>query len=138
MRPVVERGPYAFDHVNVERQRRDPDSLLRWFTRMIRVRKQCPEIGWGTWNLLPTRTRHVLALIYRWRGNAVVCLHNLDSRPHEVALLVPDDRGARLANLLERDESRAGPGGTHRLVLEPYAYRWYRVGGLDYALQRGR
>ena len=35
-RPVVSRGPYAFEHVNVEHQRRHDDSLLRWNTRMIR------------------------------------------------------------------------------------------------------
>ena len=26
--------------------------------------------------------------------------------------------------------------GQHRIVLEPYGYRWYRVGGLDYLLKR--
>ena len=41
--------------VNVERQRRDAASLLRWTTRMIRLRKECPEIGWGAWRILPTR-----------------------------------------------------------------------------------
>ena len=26
--------------------------------------------------------------------------------------------------------------GKHRILLEPYGYRWYRVGGLDYLLKR--
>ncbi len=26
--------------------------------------------------------------------------------------------------------------GKHRLLLEPYGYRWFRVGGLDYILKR--
>ncbi len=26
--------------------------------------------------------------------------------------------------------------GRHRLLLEGYGYRWYRVGGLDYLLKR--
>jgi maltose alpha-D-glucosyltransferase/alpha-amylase len=26
--------------------------------------------------------------------------------------------------------------GRHTLLLEPYGYRWYRVGGLDYLLRR--
>ena len=25
----------------------------------------------------------------------------------------------------------------HRILLEPYGYRWYRVCGLDYLLKRG-
>jgi maltose alpha-D-glucosyltransferase/alpha-amylase len=50
---------------------------------------------------------------------------------------VPDERGRVLANLIETDESVAADTAVHRLVLEPYSYRWYRVGGFDYALKAG-
>jgi maltose alpha-D-glucosyltransferase/alpha-amylase len=39
-------------------------------------------------------------------------------------------------NLLSADHSHANAAGRHRLVLEGYGYRWYRVGGLDYLLKR--
>ena len=76
----------------------------------------------------------VLALVYRWQGNEVACVHNLDDRPHDVSLRIPGERGRLLANLIEGDESVADERGVHRLVVEPYGYRWYRVGGFDYAL----
>jgi maltose alpha-D-glucosyltransferase/alpha-amylase len=41
-----------------------------------------------------------------------------------------------LVNLLSEDHSLAGEDGRHQLVIEPYGYRWYRVGGLDYLLRR--
>jgi len=41
-----------------------------------------------------------------------------------------------LINFLSEDHSRADRNGKHRLVIEPYGYRWYRVGGLDYLLRR--
>jgi maltose alpha-D-glucosyltransferase/alpha-amylase len=41
-----------------------------------------------------------------------------------------------LVNLLAGDHSRANEFGRHRIVLEGYGYRWYRVGGLDYLLRR--
>ena len=48
------------------------------------------------------------------------------------------DRGARtLINLLSQDHSEADRRGRHRVVMEPYGYRWYRVGGLGYLLDRG-
>jgi maltose alpha-D-glucosyltransferase/alpha-amylase len=37
---------------------------------------------------------------------------------------------------LSEDHSRADKKGKHRLLMEPYGYRWYRVGGLDYLLRR--
>ena len=47
-RPVVAGDDYGPSAVNVADQRRDPDSLLNWMERLIRTRKECPEIGWGT------------------------------------------------------------------------------------------
>ena len=94
---------------------------------MIRLRKECPEVGWGVCDVLPTRSRHVLALAHRWQGNTVVCVHNLDARPHEISLRVGGEAAGRLSDLLDPRETHAGDGGLHRLSLEPHGYRWYRA-----------
>jgi maltose alpha-D-glucosyltransferase/alpha-amylase len=49
--PVISGGPYGFEQVNVAQQRRDPNSQLNWTERIIRMRKEVPEIGWGTFEL---------------------------------------------------------------------------------------
>ena len=41
-----------------------------------------------------------------------------------------------LVNLLAEEHSQADEDGKHRIVIEGYGYRWYRVGGLDYLLRR--
>ena len=41
-----------------------------------------------------------------------------------------------LVNLLSEEHSQADATGRHRLMLEAYGYRWFRVGGLDYLLKR--
>ena len=136
VQPVIQSGLYATGNVNVEQQRRDPDSLLRWVARLIRARKECPEIGWGTWQILPTRPASVLAMQYDWRGTSLVCLHNLAARPVEVAL-EPQGEGRRiLANVMTDEVSEAGRDGVHSIDLEAFDHRWYRVGGLAYAIRR--
>jgi maltose alpha-D-glucosyltransferase/alpha-amylase len=69
VRPVIDKGPYGFDAVNVEKQLRRPGSLLRWMTELIRIRKECPAIGAGDWRILPTRSGHVLAVLYTRRDS---------------------------------------------------------------------
>ncbi len=139
--PVISGGPYGFEHVNAAIQRRFPDSLLNWTERIIRMRKEVPEIGWGDFTVIPTRVPSVLVMRYAWRNNWALFVHNLDGKPHEVAFAVglegEDAKyGDLLINLLSEDHSRAGKDGRHRLVIEGYGYRWYRVGGLDYLLRR--
>jgi maltose alpha-D-glucosyltransferase/alpha-amylase len=124
VRPIADDGLYGPASVNVEQQRRDPDSLLGWMTRMIRHRKECPEIGWGDWRILSTRNPHVLATRYAWRGTSLLCVHNLDAEPHEITLHLDSDR---LVSLLDEAASEADGRGTHRLALDAYGYRWYRT-----------
>ena len=135
--PVVKAGPYGYEKVNVEAQLRDPGSLLRWITAMIRLRKECPEIGWGASQVLPSGRREVLAMLYTWRGTGIVCIHNLG--PASVrARVTLDDSYAELTALLDHEPSSAGARGVHQIDLEPFDYRWYRVDGRDAAVRRER
>ena len=136
--PVISEGPYSYQHVNTAEQRRDPKSLLNWTERIVRMRKELPEVGWGDFEVLPVRSPAVLAMRYDWRNNSVVFLHNLSDTPREVTFAtgVRGSEGRVLVNLLSDNHSQAAEDGKHHLLLEAYGYRWYRVGGLDYLLKR--
>jgi maltose alpha-D-glucosyltransferase/alpha-amylase len=138
---VISGGPYGYEHINAAIQRRHPDSLLNWTERIIRMRKEVPEVGWGDFVVIPSRDPSVLIMRYDWRNNWVLFVHNLDSKPREVRFSVglegeAAEHGQLLINLLSEDHSRADRDDKHCLVIEPYGYRWYRVGGLDYLLRR--
>jgi maltose alpha-D-glucosyltransferase / alpha-amylase len=136
--PVITRGAYGYEHVNVADQRRDPNSLLNWMERIVRMRKEVPEIGWGEFEILRTSAAEILAIRYDWRGNSVLAVHNLSANPREIQLSVglQHEEGFRLVNLLSADHSVAEKSGKHRILLEPYGYRWYRAGGLTYISRR--
>ncbi|NMO17040.1 alpha-amylase family protein [Pyxidicoccus fallax] len=125
-RPVVAEAPYGYPHVNVETQRRDPASLLNWMERMVRLRKECPELGWGEWRLLRVKPEHVLALRYDWRGESLVTLHNLSGKACEVSFS-PGGPPSRLVHALSDAHSPPGKNGRHRVTLEGYGYRWFRM-----------
>jgi maltose alpha-D-glucosyltransferase/alpha-amylase len=136
--PVIAGGPFGYEHVNAAKQRRDPNSMLNWTERIIRMRKEVPEVGWGDFEIIATRDHSVLAMRYDWRNNSVLFVHNLASTPREVSFAsgIDGEAGRLLVNLLSEDHSRADAGGKHCLLIEAYGYRWYRVGGLDYLLKR--
>jgi len=136
-KPVIDEGPYGFKRINAADQRRHPESMLNWTERIIRMRKEVPEIGWGEFEVLKVRDPAVLVMRYDWRNNSVVVMHNLHEEPREIFVDVGlGEQGRRLVNLLGEEHSEADESGKHRVVLEGYGYRWYRVGGLDYLLKR--
>jgi maltose alpha-D-glucosyltransferase / alpha-amylase len=136
--PVIDNGAFGYQHVNAAAQRRDPNSMLNWTERIIRMRKEVPEVGWGDFEAIDIADRAVLVLRYDWRNNSVLFVHNLDDKPHEVSVSLGRDEGGSqlLVNLLSDAHSRAGEDGKHHLLIEAYGYRWFRVGGLDYLLKR--
>jgi maltose alpha-D-glucosyltransferase/alpha-amylase len=119
-RPMVE-GEYGAERVNVSTQRRDPDSLLNWFERLIRRRRECPELGFGALTLLDTGAPSVLAHRCDWEGSTIVAVHELGGQSAEVPLPVSD--GESLVDLFG-DEEHALPA---TLYVKPYAAHWFRV-----------
>src|SRR5690606_20967534 len=105
---------------------------------LIRLRKECPEIGWGDWRILPCRAPTVLAIRYTWRNATLVVLHNFGDAPAEAAFKVGVEHDEVLDDLQFRLSSRAGGDGTHQIALPALGYRWLRVRGMDYLLHRGR
>ena len=119
-RPPV-RGPFGPEHVNVAAQRRDPQSLLNWFERLIRRRRECPEIGFGELTVLDVDARSVLAHRCDWEGSTIVAVHELAGEKAEVRLPVQD--GVALVELFDHAE-HALPA---TLALAPHAAHWFRV-----------
>ncbi|WP_276499709.1 alpha-amylase family protein [Pontibacter litorisediminis] len=132
--PVIDKGPYAYEYVNVETQRRTPDSLLNWMTTMIRLRQECTEIGWGDWETVDTNNPRVLGMHYSWKGSSLLIFHNFDEKAHEIIVTLKEER---LIDLMKDEESKADKKGQHNINLEAYGYRWFRANELSHLLQKG-
>jgi maltose alpha-D-glucosyltransferase / alpha-amylase len=136
VRPVISEGPFGYPRLNVADAWRDRDSLLHWMERMIRMRRECREVSWGEFAVLATDCAEVLVLRYDWRGTALVTLHNFDDRRRTVSFRIETPRSELLVDALADRHSRADASGRHSIELEPYGYRWLRVGSADNMLDR--
>jgi len=132
--PVIDDEVYGYQRLNAAVQRRDQESLLNFTERLIRMRKECQEIGWGEFDILTTRNPAVLAICYKWRGNSLVVVHNFHEEPQAVKIDIGEDT---LVSLFTNDHSKS-KSGVHTIALDGYDFRWFRVGGLAYLLERER
>jgi maltose alpha-D-glucosyltransferase/alpha-amylase len=136
VRPVIDDKMFGYKRVNVAAQRRDPQSILNWTERMIRARKECPEISWGTYRVLRTNGPEVLVMRYDWRETSLVTLHNFGSGKQQIKLKLDCPRDEVLVEVFDGHHSRKQNDGTHHIAMDGYAWRWFRVGGPDNALDR--
>ncbi len=129
-RPACADGPYGYRTVNVLDQRHQPGSLYSWVAHAIRVRRECPELGWGEWRTLDVGDVRVLAIENRWRDGHLVTLHNLSAEPAVIRL--PADLGghgqaSEVRQVLGDDQS-APPAGQD-ITMGGYGFRWLRLPG---------
>ncbi len=127
-RPVTAMPGFDAAAVNVADQRRDEGSLLNWFERLIRRRRESPEIGHGSYTGLPTGDPAVLAHRCDWEDRAIVAVHNLAGRSARVDLTALAHDGVEgLTDLFGTRDLATGPDGVLELDLEPYGHRWFSV-----------
>ncbi|MBF2005658.1 MAG: alpha-amylase family protein [Chlorogloeopsis fritschii C42_A2020_084] len=126
--PVISQGEYGYENVNVATQQRKPDSLINWMERVIRMRKQCPELGRGQWHILETDEPSVFAHCCEWNGNAVIAVHNLADKVCNVTLKSPQYQ--HLIDLFCNCQYEPLEGDVHSIPLSAYGYRWFRVNSM--------
>jgi maltose alpha-D-glucosyltransferase/alpha-amylase len=127
--PLVE-GAYGPSNVNVADARRDPASLLNWFERLVRRRKETPELGFGAFRVVENDADTVLAHRCDWDGSSVLAVHNFSAEPCRVRLqLDPDAEDPDVVALddLVDAQSHAVDGPEVELDLGRYGYRWFRL-----------
>jgi trehalose synthase len=125
VRPLAS-GAFAPAKVNEQDQRRDPDSLLHHIRRLIRARREAPELGWGSSTLIETNEPAVFAHRVEWEDSTVVAIHNLGRRPASTELELGAD-ATGVHDLLADAEQATARGGRLGVELEGYGGRWLRV-----------
>jgi glycosidase len=124
-RPMHADGEYGYRAVNVVDQRHDPDSLASWMTRAIQVRRECPELGWGEWEILDVGDSRVLGLSYTWREARVVTLHNLSA--DDVRVRLPEDLDTDGIEEIRQMFGDAPVDPAKDIELAGYGYSWLRL-----------
>ncbi|MER7165407.1 alpha-amylase family protein [Micromonospora sp. NPDC000207] len=127
VRPVIESGEYGYPTVNVTAQRKDRNSLLSWFERMIRTLREAPEIGSGsTTHIDVPMPAGVLAHRADGATGTMVFLHNLGTEDAVVDLgLLADEAELPIDVLADRSYEELGKMDTVRI--NGYGYRWIRL-----------
>jgi maltose alpha-D-glucosyltransferase/alpha-amylase len=114
VRPVIESGPFGAELINVEAQQNDGDSLLNWFRKLIRARREAPEIAVSCPEVLQA-PEQLLALRYPGDERDVLVVHNFSRNPGVLEL----DAGDTVTGLFPEEGPVPNP-----LHIAGYDSRW--------------
>ncbi|MGW0806560.1 alpha-amylase family protein [Nonomuraea sp. NPDC002799] len=123
----IPEGAFAPDRVNVADQKRDTNSLLRWFQLLIERYRECPELAWGDCTILDTGHGAIFAHRCDADGATVVVAHNLSDQAVDVELTLEGLEHYSLTDLLVDGTLEVSDKGVAKLPMDPHGCRWLRA-----------
>ena len=129
VRPVIDKGAFSYRKVNVQAQRRDPNSLLNNLERMIRTRKEYPEFSTGTHRVLETSepTKISAHSCQDENGNAVVAAHNMSEAPMKVVIKLWEKTFDYFVRLFDERPNEKIKKAEIVLELPAFGFSWLRL-----------
>jgi maltose alpha-D-glucosyltransferase / alpha-amylase len=88
--PPIADSSFNCETVNVRDQERDHRSLLKWMSRLIRIRKNCRTLSRGTLRFLTPAPSEILAFLRIREGEDILVACNLSNTPLEAELDLKD------------------------------------------------
>jgi len=115
--------PTSYQTHNVATERKDPNSILNFYQRLLALRHTNRALLDGDWIALNENDQNVFAYLRRYKNQAVLVVLNMSSESHDLNLnLQPQGFNVGSAKLLLTTQPSLQSSGTiAHLSLEPYA-----------------
>ncbi len=128
--PVIDTPPYDPAHVNVEDQRSDPKSMLRFTTKLIGINKAHQAFGEGDFAWAECENTAVAAYFRSYEGaphpEQILVVNNLSGQPQEARIALPQAPEKAPVDLINGQEFSVS-GGALEIKMEPYAFYWLQI-----------
>lgn len=111
-----------YPNINVEEAVKDPDSILNYYKKMIKLRKHTPALIYGSYELIAEAHPHVFAYLRLYKNARYAVIVNLFNEQTEISLA--DDLEIEellLSNKAVEDETNPA------MQMAPYEARVYKL-----------
>ena len=125
--PLIMDAVYGYEAVNVEAQGRHASSLLNWMRRLISTRKSHKAFGRGTIVFLHPGNRKILAYVYTYQNEKILCVFNLSHSAQPVELDLAAYKGLVPVELLDNSIFPAIGELPYLLSLQRYGFYWFSL-----------
>ncbi|MDX9991700.1 MAG: alpha-glucosidase [Anaerolineales bacterium] len=94
--PWLPVNPNYAEGINVKEQQDHPDSLLNYYKRLIRVRKQTPALLHGEYKAIHEKAQEYLAFLRSTETQSILVLLNYSASHHELKFNIPGKKKAQI------------------------------------------
>ncbi len=125
--PVIIDPEYNYANINVENQLRNPNSLLWWMRRLIKMRKRFKVFGRGKIAFLESDNTKVIAFVRTYREEQVLVIANLSRYALAVNVEMQAFKGLTPVEVFSQNKFQKIGSRPYPFTLFPYGYFWFKL-----------
>lgn len=122
--PVIESGNYSFQHVNVEAEEKNPNSLLNKMRHLVNVRKSNPIFALGGYQILAKDQTQCLTILRTFADEHVLCVLNLTPEDQILEIDLAEFTSKELIDLMNGISQGQITNPQKTLELPPFGFLW--------------
>jgi maltose alpha-D-glucosyltransferase/alpha-amylase len=125
--PLIMDPIYNYQAINVEAQLRSPTSLLNWIRRVIRVRKEHPELARGQMGFIEPNNHRVLSYVRCHEGRVALIVNNLSRFAQPARLDLREYAGRVPVDMFGGTPFPRIEETPYPITLGPHGFYWFRL-----------
>ncbi|MCL4393248.1 MAG: maltose alpha-D-glucosyltransferase [Chloroflexi bacterium] len=125
--PIIIDPAYHYEADNVEVQQNNPYSLLWWMKRLIAMRKRFKAFGRGSFEVLPSENRKILAFIRRYQDERILVVANLSRFVQGAEFDLAEFKGTAPKEIFGRTKLPPIRDGMYFVTLGPHDIYWFSL-----------
>ncbi len=122
--PVIESPEFSPAKVNVADQTADPDSLLNFVRRLIRLVKEHMAFGEGGFSWVKANNDAIAAYTRIYEQDRILVVQNLAQTPKTAYIELHQYKNGEMSDLLSGQKFTVNPDGNLIFTLQPYQFFW--------------
>ena len=129
--PVINSDEYNPQVVNVEMQRKNPNSLFHWTKNIIAVRKKYKAFGRGKVRFLYPENPAILAFVREYEAEKILVVVNLSKNPQAVSLELSDYEDFKAKEIFSQTAFPPVSAQPYPMTLSGHGYFWLALEKAD-------
>jgi len=122
--PVIASPEFSPAKVNVADQTADPDSLLNFVRRLIRLVKEHMAFGEGGFSWVKANNDAIAAYTRIYEQDRILVVQNLAQTPKTAYIELHQYKNGEMSDLLSGQKLTVNPDGNLIFTLQPYQFFW--------------
>ncbi|MBC8111329.1 MAG: putative maltokinase, partial [Verrucomicrobia bacterium] len=126
--PVIDSDEYSPQVVNVDMQRKNPNSLFHWVKNIIAIRKKYKAFGRGKIKFLYPDNASVMAFVREYEQEKILVIVNLSKNPQAVGLELSEYKNMMPTEIFSLNKFPKITSQPYQITLSGHGYYWLAMG----------